>query len=78
MREGWKCPVCGQGVSPNKDTCDHNGSVAPVYQPVYIPMEPTTPVWPSNPWDPWWVRPTTGTPPIHQITTTAGDASSAN
>ena len=25
MREGWKCPVCGKGVSPDKDTCEHGG-----------------------------------------------------
>jgi hypothetical protein len=36
MREGWKCPVCGRGVSPDHGTCDHGGQAA-AYQPVSPP-----------------------------------------
>lgn len=27
MTDGWKCPVCSRGVSPNEKTCDHGGGV---------------------------------------------------
>jgi len=29
MKEGWLCPKCGRGVSPNKSYCTH-GDVAGV------------------------------------------------
>lgn len=53
MNEGWKCPVCGRGVSPNEKHCDHGGQQV-VYGPVIVP----TPVWPDPyrgtgiPWEP--------------------------
>jgi hypothetical protein len=42
MREGWKCPVCGRGVSPDHGTCDHGGQAAlpdPSYAQPYRPLE---------------------------------------
>ena len=44
--EGWKCPVCGRGVSPQEKTCDHNGNAqaVPVYYGPLLPVGPGTPV----------------------------------
>lgn len=40
MREGWKCPVCNRGLSPNVQHCDHVG-VNPVTQfPAWPPDYP--------------------------------------
>jgi len=64
MREGWKCPVCGRGVSPDFRTCEHGYAATPVNPlspvnplcpliPVYVPP----PVY--SPAIPWWSNPTT-------------------
>jgi len=54
MREGWKCPVCGKGVSPDKDICDHAGQLAQPW-PVH-PVYPVYPVYPNPyiPYVPYW------------------------
>jgi hypothetical protein len=53
MREGWKCPVCGRGVSPDHSTCDHGeqppGLYGPMSVPGYVPRYFTTPVGPTYP-----------------------------
>ena len=28
-RIGWECPICGYGVSPEKDVCPHNHFSSP-------------------------------------------------
>ena len=28
MREGWRCPVCNRGVSPDEKACDHGNAFA--------------------------------------------------
>lgn len=33
---GWVCPVCGRGVRPGQDTCDH-GYTPPVSSEPFIP-----------------------------------------
>ena len=33
MTDGWKCPVCGRGVAPGLDYCDHGASL---YGPAYV------------------------------------------
>lgn len=36
MKEGWKCPVCERGVSPDHATCDHKETpqgLAALYSP---------------------------------------------
>lgn len=38
MREGWKCSVCGKGISPDKKTCSH-GAVAQ-WPIITIPLYP--------------------------------------
>jgi len=35
-REGWICPKCGRGISPDEKTCDHG--MAPVFgTPITFP-----------------------------------------
>lgn len=70
MREGWKCPVCGRGVSPDQPTCDHGEGVnrvvgeQPRYYnsdtptPFYIPGKPYSPDNPYIPTTPWPTEPT--------------------
>ena len=61
--DGWKCPVCGRGVAPTKETCDHGGQGAapylpglPMWQPYYPYQVPYAP----NPFEsPWCVTSTT-------------------
>lgn len=38
MREGWRCPVCGAGVSPDEKRCEHGNGLAA--------MVPTVTRWP--------------------------------
>ena len=60
MREGWKCPVCGRGVSPDEKVCDHGGGVTDVRTPwhrnppMVDPSDPRVPA-PAPPSDPWGV-----------------------
>lgn len=62
MREGWKCPVCGRGVSPNEKACDHGGGVTdvrspwPCNPPVADQVVPHPPQRPRQ-YDPWSVFP---------------------
>jgi hypothetical protein len=53
--DGWRCCVCGRGVSPDQKTCDHGGSFTfhpPVFLPIW-PYQPGTadppPGWPTTP-----------------------------
>lgn len=48
MREGWKCPVCNRGLSPNVQHCDHVG-VNPLALPS-VPFDPLQPGWPGYPY----------------------------
>lgn len=54
--DGWRCPVCGKGVSPDTKTCDHDGvnghepSMLEKYREI-VPHFPYTP--PSVPAAPW-------------------------
>lgn len=67
MREGWVCPACRRGVSPDEKTCDHGGTshgvpVAPGAHPDVPPIVPgtytpaplptTRPPLTSDPWLP--------------------------
>ena len=54
-RTGWKCPVCGRGVSPDEKTCPCSGGEFKSYPPVFVPS-----YWPAAvP----YVGPVGGTPP---------------
>lgn len=33
VNEGWKCPVCGNGVAPTEKTCDHQPMDVEPYRP---------------------------------------------
>lgn len=53
MREGWRCPVCGRGVSPDEKVCDHGGGVTDVRSPHHH--------YPRL-YDPWWIADPNMTP----------------
>jgi hypothetical protein len=38
MREGWVCPYCHRGVSPDQKTCNHVDDLPKVTQLVDIPI----------------------------------------
>ena len=52
-RDGWKCPVCGRGVSPDQKECTHGEVALPLpwvptpapipFYPGYIPVPTSGP-----------------------------------
>lgn len=76
-RQGWQCPVCGRGVSPDQFTCDHGNAALPAASPVALPINSPT-VIPFPPTtapveDPWWNRRGTGDPyPTDGVVWSAG------
>lgn len=50
MSEGWRCPVCNRGLSPNVQHCDHAGANL-LGNPV-APFDPLQPGWPGYPYPP--------------------------
>ncbi len=36
MATGWQCPVCGKGVAPGVETCDHETQQF-IHQPRFMP-----------------------------------------
>lgn len=67
MREGWKCPVCGNGISPDVKVCQHaeqkaaptdkDEMIRKLYEQKKMPQLPPspTPNWPDGPW--WELQP---------------------
>ena len=59
-RDGWKCPVCGRGVSPDEKTCPCSGGEFRPYQPSTwtpppLPPPPGTWATPRPPYiTTWW------------------------
>lgn len=43
-REGWTCPVCGRGVSPDEKTCEHGQRPAWTLDPTRD-LPPVTEDW---------------------------------
>ena len=65
-REGWVCPTCKRGVSPDEKHCDHQGGNMIIGTPVYFPYMPdpvTAPIYPLGPF------PTTPDPTYYPTTT---------
>ena len=65
MREGWICPKCGRGVSPDEKHCEHGG--VSLRTTPYTACDTTTAPIPmpfigTPPWDPresvsgWHIR----------------------
>jgi hypothetical protein len=55
MREGWKCPVCHRGVSPDERACDHGNGFAvlpvlPTPNPIPFPWIPPYQPFPLTTW----------------------------
>jgi len=49
MREGWKCPVCGRGVSPDEKYCEHSSCRSLCSEPRIYPSTTVVPWNPSVP-----------------------------
>lgn len=55
MREGWICPQCRRGVSPDEKHCDHGGAFAEMYRILgdprdcfSAPAQPAPGTWQPN------------------------------
>ena len=49
MSTGWECPVCGKGLAPHKDTCDHGGNMTAIPNDAGNGFVSPPTIWPLYP-----------------------------